>query len=333
MFRSFVIVSFRSYIAMRKIFYATMLLFVSFVASAQTLKAAASTELVLRNSKICLKQDLTRGGAIFYISKSNSDRNVVNIYDEGRYIQQSYYAGKSVDRRADGQSPTWSPWPWNPIQVGDYARNRAQILESRQSKKSSYVKCIPMQWDMNNHPSEAVMEQWVQIKGSVICVKNRLTCHRTDSIYGEGIECDQEIPAVYLISSLKNLHSYFGMHPFTAQSTTQTEVKQIIIGDPEHFWGRYPTVTEQWMAFTDDEQWGVAVYSPSATEFLAGRFGANLQGEYNSDATSYIAPLRRATLMRDSVLEYEYYLIVGTLEQMRKEIYKLNRKLSKSNIK
>ena len=188
-----------------------------------------------------------------------------------------------------------------------------------------------MQWDMNNHPAEAVMEQWVEIKGCVISVKNRLTCHRTDSIYGEGIECEQEIPAVYLISSLKNLHSYFGANPFTAQPTDKTEVKQIIIGDPEHFWGHYPAVTEQWMAFTDDEQWGVAVYSPSATSFLAGRFGSNLQGEYDSDATSYIAPLKRATLMKDSVVEYEYYLIVGTLKQIRKEIYKLNKKLSKSN--
>ena len=126
-------------------------------------------------------------------------------------------------------------------------------------------------------------------------------------------------------------YSYFGAEPFKGMPIEQTEVKQIIIGDPEHFWGQYPTVTEQWMAFTDDDGWGVAVYSPSATGFLAGRFDDDVNGNANSAATSYIAPLKRQRLMKNSVVEYEYYLVIGTLEQMRKEIYKINKKLSKSN--
>lgn len=286
-------------------------------------------EIEIRSRTLRLKQDLTRGGAICFLSRADKERNLVNIFDEGRYIQQSYYAGNVVDRQADGQCPTWSPWAWNPIQVGDYARNRAQILECERSKNSSYVKCIPMLWDMAAHPAEATMEQWTTIKGNVIHVKNRLVCHRTDSIYGEGVECDQEIPAVYLISSLKNLYSYFGTKPFTGEAAEQTEVKQIIIGDPEHFWGEYPTVTEQWMAFTDDNGWGVAVYSPSATHFLAGRFGSNLKGECDTDATAYIAPLRRERLKKDSIMEYEYYLVVGDIEQIRNEIYKINKKLTR----
>ncbi len=297
---------------------------------AQEPTSKSNNEITIGNSKICLKQDLTRGGAINYISRADQERNLVNIYDEGRYIQQSYYAGNTVNRQDEGQCPTWSPWAWNPIQVGDYARNRAKILESRHSKNSTYVKCIPMQWDMNNHPAEAIMEQWTSMKGCVIHVRNRLTCHRTDTLYGEGVECSQEIPAVYLISALKNLHSYFGSAPFEGMPIEQTEVKQIIIGDPEHFWGVYPTVTEQWMAFTDDNNWGVAVYSPSATGFLAGRFDDDVNGNANSAATSYIAPVRPQKLMKDSIVEYEYYLIVGTLEQMRKEIYKINKRLGKN---
>jgi hypothetical protein len=46
------------------------------------------------NNTLHVKLDLNRGGSICYISKSGSNRNLVNIYDEGRYIQQSYYAGK-----------------------------------------------------------------------------------------------------------------------------------------------------------------------------------------------------------------------------------------------
>lgn len=295
--------------------------------SISPISAQESTkEIEISNRNIRLRQDLSRGGAICYISKQGNDCNLVNIHDEGRYIQQSYYAGNPVNRLSEGQSPTWSPWLWNPIQVGDYARNRAEILKHRSKGSSSYVKCVPMQWDMNNKPADATMEQWTRIKGNIIHVKNRISCHHIDPIYGESAARDQEIPAVYLISSLKNLHSYFGEKPFTGEPTKQTEVKQIIIGDPAHFWGRYPKVSEQWMAFTDDNGWGVAVYSPSATSFLAGRFESDTNGYANSAATSYIAPLRSEQLAVETIFEYEYYLIIGSLEQIRECIYKIKSK-------
>lgn len=314
---------------MKRVFLFVVMLLVAGVSTAQQ----SDNFIEIGNGHIRLRQDLTRGGAICYLSLAGAERNLVNICDEGRYIQQSYYAGNVIDRQADGQCPTWSPWAWNPIQVGDYARNRAEIIECKQRGRSTYVKCIPMLWDMNNHPAEATMEQWTSVKGNVISVKNRLACHRTDDIYGEGRACDQEIPAVYLISALKNLHSYFGDAPFTAAPAEQTEVQQIIIGDPEHFWGQYPTVTEQWMAFTDNNGWGVAVYSPSATSFLAGRFDDNLEGDALSAATSYIAPLRTERLKKDSTMEYEYYLIVGTIEEIRNQIYKIKRKSERNGRK
>ena len=168
------------------------------------------TATTIDNGIIILKIDTTRGGAISWLSKSGTPRSIVNISDEGRYIQQSYYAGKSLNRTAGGQSSHWSPWSWNPIQVGDYNRNRAKILSLKKKGNELYVKCIPMQWDMNNKPAEAEMEQWTTLQGSVLKVHNRLTCHRTDQIYGDSILNDQELPAVYPISALKNLYAYQG---------------------------------------------------------------------------------------------------------------------------
>ncbi len=55
---------------------------------------------VIDNGTLMLKLDLTRGGAISYLSLSGSTRSIVNIADEGRYIQQSYYAGRSVVRQS-----------------------------------------------------------------------------------------------------------------------------------------------------------------------------------------------------------------------------------------
>ena len=300
-----------------------LVLFFSFVQCQKSQKAGTDAEPdpVLDNGFLTLKLDLTRGGAISYISTSGSDRNLVNIVDEGRYIQQSYYAGKSIDRKADGQSPNWSPWSWNPIQVGDAFRNRAEILEFRKTGNELYVKCIPMQWDMNKRPAEAEMEQWTTLEGNVLKVKNRLTCHRTDTIYGEGISNDQELPAVYPISALRNLYSYLGNDPFSDAAVSQLEVKNLSSG----FWGIYNNVPENWMAFVDDSNWGMAVYNSQCNRFLAGMAG-NPGGEADDSSTSYIAPVKKETLNKNSVYEYEYYIVVGSLTNIRKTIYELHLK-------
>ena len=62
-------------------------------------KAEPLQDWTLDNGVLTVKLDLTRGGAIAYISKSGSPRNLVNSADEGRYIQQSYYAGQAMNRR------------------------------------------------------------------------------------------------------------------------------------------------------------------------------------------------------------------------------------------
>jgi len=246
---------------------------------------------------------------------------VVNIADEGRYIQQSYYAGKSLDRKADGQDPHWSPWCWNPIQVGDAFRNRAQILDFKKTKNELYVKCIPMQWDMNNRPAEAEMEQWTTLEGSVLKVRNRLTCHRTDQIYGDSILNDQELPAVYPISALKNLYTYLGSVPFTNAPLDHPEVILLSSG----FWGIYPNVTEHWMAFVDDNLWGMGIFNPKCDRFLAGMAGS--PGKEAADgSTSYIAPVKKEILYKNCVYEYEYYVIIGKLPEIRQKVYQLNTK-------
>jgi hypothetical protein len=83
----------------------TLAFYVSSCKESNTEKSVP-TELVADNGTLTVKFDLTRGGAISWISLSGSKRSLVNIADEGRYIQQSYYAGKSLDRKADGQSPS-----------------------------------------------------------------------------------------------------------------------------------------------------------------------------------------------------------------------------------
>ena len=281
--------------------------------------SAQPAGLSVDNGIIEVKLDLTRGGAINYLSRSGENRNLVNIHDEGRYIQQSYYAGNALDRRSEGQSSSWSPWTWNPIQVGDYAGNRAKILDYRKNDDTLYVKCTPMLWDMNNKPAEAVMEQWTILHGNVLEVHNKLTCFRTDTIYGQHILRDQELPAVYPISALEYLYGYIGASPFTNDSLSNPTVVNLSSG----FWGRYHEVSEHWMAFVDEHRRGIGVYNPQCTYFLAGMSG-NPGHEALNAATSYIAPIKTEALSKNSVYDYSYYIIVGTLEEIRTKVYELN---------
>lgn len=283
-----------------------------------TPEPVAKTEIVSDNGVLKVKLDLTRGGAISYISTSGSNRNLVNIHDEGRYIQQSYYAGKSLNRQSEGQSPNWSPWSWNPIQVGDSYRNRAKILDYKQEGNTSYVKCVPMLWDMKNMLAEAEMEQWNVLEGNVLKVHCKLTCHRTDNIYGEGTVRNQELPAVYPISALSKLYTYVGNSPFTNAATSNLDVVNLSSG----FWGRYPNISEKWMAFVDNDNWGMGVFTPIATSFLAGMSGSP-GGEANSAPTSYIAPIKNEIFNKNSVFEFDYYIIIGTVDQIRAKVYEL----------
>lgn len=291
---------------------------------ASPIAADAPDALSITNGIITLRQDLSRGGTIAYLSDAGTDRNLINIHDEGRYIQQSYYAGQRIDRRSEGQSPEWSPWQWNPIQAGNYARKRARITRWHVTDTSTYVACVPMLWDMDNHPAEALMEQWTTLEGTRVHVRNKITCKRSASDpYGPSRANDQELPAVYPIAALHTLYAYLGERPFTNDTLSRPEVVEIKLNTEGSFWGRYPNVPEKWMAFVDDRNWGLGVYSPQAERFLAGRFQNDPKGDAMSAATSYIAPLKTIKLNRRSVFAYDYYLIVGDLQQIRKEVYSI----------
>lgn len=286
---------------------------------------AGAQELVkISNGQISLCQDLERGGSISHIYFGDSKRNLVNIYDEGRYIQQSYYAGNKVDRREEGQSPKWSPWSWNPIQGGNFARCGARILNHVLTDTTIYIAARPMLWDMSDKEADALMEQWTELHGKFIKVRNRITVNSIDNVYAPGRHNDQEIPAVYPISSLKNLHVYLGDKPWQNDTLSSVPVKELS-QDFKSFWGSYPSVPEKWMAFTDDSGFGMGVYSPLAQRFLAGRYTSDTNGEEKSVATSYIAPLMSAQINPGDVLEYEYYILLGNVHDMREMIYEIKK--------
>ena len=60
----------------------------------------------------------------------------------------------------------------------------------------------------------------------------------------------------------------------------------------------------------------------NATSFLAGMSG-NQGGEFNNASTSYIAPIKNESFGKNSVFEFDYYIIIGSVEQIRAKVYLL----------
>jgi len=270
--------------------------------------------LSLDNGVITVRIDLCSGGAITYLSVSGEDRNLINNYDRGRQIQQSYYAGKLLDRQSEGQHSAWTPWSWNPVQVGDAHGKSSRVLNARNDGSELYVKTLPLLWDMDDETAQCHLEQWVTLKRNVLHVRNRLTVFRTDDRWGVEPR-NQELPAVYTIADLHHLFTYEGTKPFTHGALTEIHN----LGPPWTSWGK-SLPSEKWAALVDDSMWGIGVYN-ATTQYFTGGFSGSPGGGTRDPSTGYISPLREETLGKDAVFRYEYDIIVGTLGQIRAFVY------------
>jgi hypothetical protein len=205
--------------------------------------------------------------------------------------------------------------------VGDVFGNSSTVVDAYVSGSAAYTKTIPMLWDMNSEEGQCYLEQWTSLSNNVVHVVNRITCNRDpNDVWTQVVSRTQEIPAIYTIGEVAHLYTYVGANPFTGGGLTE------IVNDPDDafIWDSF-TATECWAANVNDTSgngWGVGIYSMESTSFMGGFYGSSRgSGGPNDDNTGYISPLENVALDVDSVYEYEYKLIVGTLSTIRSYVY------------
>ena len=165
----------------------------------------------ISNNNIKLGVDLSKGGSIFYLSAASNDINIVNTYDEGRYIQQSYYGGPTGYEDCVWRDNVWS---WNPIAAGDAYRNEASIISFKNPTSTSmHIVSIPLQWACDNIPCNCIFEQYIELNGRRADVTAILHNNRDDQTLYDART--QELPAVYTTGILDTLVSYSGSSPWT----------------------------------------------------------------------------------------------------------------------
>jgi hypothetical protein len=264
-------------------------------------KATQAWEYV-DNGIIRIGVDKSRGAAIGYFALAKDKRNLLNHYDEGRFIQQSYYGD------ADGSMWAKKNWVYNPVQGGSYKGEDAKTLEFRITAKELYAKVEPLHWASAKRCPEAIMQEWITLDGPLAKIRMRLDytgpTHKRKS--------HQEMPAMFVDFALPHL-----MFELNGKLVKHTP---IILGkdlQPENI--RY---TGGWLAFVDDKNFGIGICTPgtqSAVTYRAMGKGTGPEGP----ACSYVAPVRSIQLEKDTVVDYEFHLTIGTLDEIRERFAKL----------
>jgi hypothetical protein len=143
-----------------------------------------------------------------------------------------------------------------------------------------------------------MMEQWILLDGPIAHVRCKLTYTGKDQNKARS----QEMPAVFVDAALKNL-----------VYAEDGELKRRRPGWPNES----GTATEEWVAYLDDDDWGLGVLTPGTSKFTCYRFRGNGTAGPRGSACSYVAPLRKIQLRQGEVVEYDFYLTLGSLEEIK----------------
>lgn len=237
--------------------------------------------------------------------------NLINNFDAGRQIQQSWYAqvGGS-DSATDGSngytraycytgSTAGQYWPYNPVQAGDVVSNPGQIVdyEINTAKGYIYVKARAMDWAKGydaSKPCENAVEGGVTTK-SYVENYYRLGTDGTLIVNNGFIDwngftdmssCDwasTELPAVYPVHTLNYYVSNIdGDGSWTDAIEYNNGLGSWSNGGYHQFTNatQGDTKVEDWFAWAnggDGGAFGMGVYIPNVTRYTSGR-------SYNSTA-------------------------------------------------
>jgi hypothetical protein len=242
------------------------------------------------------------GGSIVEVSLNGTD--YVNNDDPGRQIQTSLW---------DGNANYTYNWGYNPIEAGDHFFNGSPLLADALQPDSIYTKTQPIQWAPENFGGgtgpvlgDAYIEKWVSVMpgyNRVFKIHYKITHFGTDS----HADAAQELPVVYVNPNVSHFLYYGGNAPWTngalSQFTMPGSCCQALY------------TPEQWGAYVDSANTGIAVYTPMQFPTSKG---------FNAGSTLQFTPLCPYSWDPGSVLEFDTFVLVGPVDESRTAIYALH---------
>jgi hypothetical protein len=265
--------------------------------------------LVTQTSTDTVRLGLRKAWGASITEVSLNGTNYVNSDDPGRQIQTSLWDGNA------SYSPNWG---YNPIEAGDQFSDGSPLLASTLLSDSIYTKTQPIQWAPENFGGgpgspvvgDAYIEKWI----SVVPGNNRVfKVHYKITHFGSDSHADatQELPVMYVNPNVANFVYYAGSAPWTNDVLSQFTM-------PGGCCAYLPT-PESWGAYVDASNTGIGLYTP-------GQY-PNSKG-FNAGSTLQFTPTCPYSWDPGSILEFDTYILVGSVNESRAAIYALHSKPS-----
>jgi hypothetical protein len=264
--------------------------------------AAQENWTYLDNGHVRLGVNMRAGACVGWFSQSKSGKNLLNSYDEGRYLQQSYYGD------TDGSEWNGKPWRFNPVQGGSWKGEKARVLEQKIDKDRIYTKTRPLHWATGAEVNDMTMEQWLTLDGGLAKLRFKMTYTGAK----EHKPAHQELPALFVQPEYDTL--------VIAEAGRSSGQNAPVTRKQPGFPNETVKFSEPWCAWVNKDGEGIGMFFPHTTEGTCYRF----RGGGKSDC-SYIAPIQTFALKPGLVFEYEVVLAVGTAEQIRAVFGKLKK--------
>lgn len=272
----------------------------------------------LENDRLKIGINLGAGGAVTYLEdKEHQSGNMINSFDWGRQIQQSYYSGPIPFIGPNGEEPVkrWAGLGWNPIQAGGFGGIASKVIEFERGKDFLRVRCIPMQWPHVNLPGDCEFEATYRLSGgNAVLLEARIINARSDKTQYPAR--NQEMPALYTNGSWYRLITYLGEAPFSGEPVTSVVGKNDGKGWP---WSKF-YAPEHWAALVNEQGFGVGLYQPDTVRMLGGFAGGDAKkgsGGPKDSPTGYIAPVAKRILDHNIDWTYRTWILVGSVDEIR----------------
>lgn len=260
----------------------------------------------LENEFIKIGVDLSRGACIGFFAETSTHRNLINHYDEGRFLQQSYYGNKDGSRW-EGRK---TDWVFNPVQGGSWDGKASKVISFHQDDTTMKATITPRHWANGNLLQHCEMQQSIELKDRVVKIHFSFRYNGPD----QKVKKHQELPALFVDAELKYLCYTLNDElvknvPALLEPGTQKKQKgQSGI--------RYGKNQKNWWAFIDDHDWGIGLLSPGTHDFTCYRALGDGQMGPEGSACSYVAPLQTFELTEELHFEYEIALTIGYLNEI-----------------
>ncbi len=282
--------------------------------------------------------------------------NLVNVYDLGREIQQSFYASVNEEHgyAPDDDVLYEGNLLYNPVQAGSAGDKQSQIIDYRVDEKGIYVKCRPQDWFLRNTQTDSYMEStYTFAKDGTLRVTNRFVNFSEFKDMDKTWIGGQETPAIYIVHPLNYFYCetkngvIYDPHLLGATDTqAKLSADHELEGDYHYVLDKTEVVTD-WFAFVNEGKFGLGIYMPKMDQLVASRGWTTTYYDnpnnsiYNNEIYqlkgrkypsmyvnnyNYCCPSVIRQMADFVPFEYTFALYVGTVDEMKDTFGKLKEK-------